>query len=206
MTERPEPGAAIVLAGGGGRRLGGVDKPALRAGHRTLLQIALGAVPRVPTVVVGPIRAVPPGVVVVRENPPGGGPAAAVVAGLAALPPALTAASAVALLAADLPALDAAAISALCAQLDGPSGPAGAVLLDARGRRQWLIGVWRLGPLSDAARRRPGWHGRPLRELLGPLDPTPVRGHEGATADVDTPEDLERLRTGTDREVDGDRL
>ena len=206
MTARPELAAAIVLAGGGGRRLGGVDKPALRAGRRTLLEIALGAVPGVPTVVVGPIRAVPPGVIVVREDPPGGGPAAAVVAGLAALPPGLPVSSPVALVAADLPAVDAAAITALCARLAGPSGPAGAVLLDAQGRRQWLIGVWRLGPLSDAARRRPGWHGRPLRELLGPLDPTPVRGHEGATADVDTPEDLERLRTGTDREVDGDRL
>ncbi len=200
------PAAAIVLAGGGGRRLGGVDKPALRAGRRTLLEVALGAVPGVPTVVVGPARSVPSGIVVVREDPPGAGPAAAVAAGLIALPPALPALSPVALLAADLPALDTAAIAALCARLDEPDGPAGAVLLDARGRWQWLIGVWRLRPLIDAVGRRSDWAGRSLRELLGPLDAVPVRGHERAAVDVDTPDDLPSLVTGEAREVDGDRL
>lgn len=206
MTEGTGPAAAIVLAGGGGRRLGGVDKPALRAGHRTLLEVALGVVAGVPAVVVGPARAVPPGVTVVREDPPGGGPAAAVAAGLAALPAGLPARSPVALLAADLPALDAAAIAGLCARLDRPPAAAGAVLLDAEGRRQWLIGVWRLGPLTDAVRRRAGWHGRSLRDLLGPLDPAAVPGYEGAAVDVDTPDDLDRLRRGGGREVDGDCL
>lgn len=206
MTGVAGPAAAIVLAGGSGRRLGGVDKPALLAGRRTLLEVALGAVPGVPTVVVGPARSVPPGIVVVREEPPGAGPAAAVVAGLAALPAALPAPSPVALLAADLPALDAAAIAALCARLDQPDRPAGAVLLDARERWQWLIGVWRLGPLTDAVRRRPDWAGRSLRELLGPVGAVAVRGHERAAVDVDTPGDLHRLATGGAPEVDGDRL
>ncbi|WP_395725817.1 molybdenum cofactor guanylyltransferase [Nakamurella sp.] len=200
MTNRPA--AAIVLAGGGGRRLGGVDKPALRIGDRTLLEVALGAVDGVPTVLVGPARAVPAGVVVVREDPPGGGPAAAVAAGVAGLPGDLPPDAPVAVLAADLPALDVAAISRLCAALSSRSaGQHGAVLVDGQGRRQWLIGVWRLGPLAAAVRQRTDWHGASLRELLGPLHPTEVRGYEAAADDVDTPDDLRRLG-----EVDGDRL
>ena len=191
-----------MLAGGSGRRLGGVDKPALRNGDRTLLDVALAAVAGVPTVVVGPIREVPAGVVIVREDPPGGGPAAAVATGLAVLPSDLPGDAPVVVLAADLPAIDVVTVGRLCQSLTGQvSTRVGAVLVDAQGRRQWLIGVWRLGPLVAAVRRRPDWHGGSLRELLGPLDPQPVPGHEAATADVDTPDDLRRLG-----EVDGDRL
>ncbi len=200
VTQRPV--AAIVLAGGSGRRLGGVDKPALRIGGRTLLDVALAAVAGAPTVVVGPVREVPDGVLIVREDPPGGGPAAAVAAGLTGLPNNLPGDAPVAVLAADLPAIDGATVGRLCASLTGQASTRdGAVLVDAQGRRQWLIGVWRLGPLVAAVRRRPDWHGGSLRELLGPLDPEPVPGHEAATADVDTPDDLRRLG-----EVDGDRL
>lgn len=199
---RNGPAAAIVLAGGSGRRLGGVDKPALRIGDRTLLDVALGVVAGVPTVVVGPARKVPVGVVVVREDPPGGGPAAAVAAGLTALPGDLPADAPVVVLAADLPAIDATAVGRLCALLNEPRSTAeGAVLVDGQGRRQWLIGVWRLGPLTAAARRYVDWHGRSVGALLGSLRLIEVRGHEGATADVDTPDDLHRLG-----EADGERL
>jgi molybdopterin-guanine dinucleotide biosynthesis protein A len=194
---RDGPAAAIVLAGGRGRRLGGLDKPGLRTGARTLLQVALDALGAVPVVVVGPLRDVPVGVVLTREDPPGGGPAAAVVAGLAALPDDLPADAAVAVLAADLPAIDAAAIGRLCASLTGD----GALLVDGQGRPQWLIGVWRHGALRTAAARRPDWHGSPVRELFGPLRAAEVGGHEAATVDVDTPEDLRRLD-----EADGYRL
>ncbi|MGH8776871.1 MAG: NTP transferase domain-containing protein, partial [Jiangellaceae bacterium] len=45
---------AVVLAGGRGSRLGGVDKPALRIGGRTLLDTALVATAAArSTVVVG---------------------------------------------------------------------------------------------------------------------------------------------------------
>src|SRR3954451_21606618 len=78
-----EPYDAVVLAGGSGRRLGGVDKPALRVGSTSLLDRVLGAVPDASSVVVvGPSRATSRPVTWVREDPPGGGPVAALAAGL----------------------------------------------------------------------------------------------------------------------------
>jgi molybdopterin-guanine dinucleotide biosynthesis protein A len=138
-------------------------------------------------VVVGPDRVVPPGVVVTVEDPPGGGPAAAIAAGVAALPE-LPVEALVALFAADLPAIGPETVGHLAAA----AGRAGAVLVDDRGRRQWLAGVWRYGPLVEAVRRRSGWHGRSVRELLEPLTPDSLPGHEQATADVDTPDDWRR--------------
>lgn len=191
--------AAIVLAGGRGRRLGGVDKPALRIGNRTLLDVALAAVAGAPAVVVGPDRDVPPGVTVVREDPPGGGPAAAIAAGVAALPE-LPDDGLVVVLAADLPAIDPATVDGLCGRVT----TTGAVLLDDRGRRQWLAGAWRHRALAGAVRRRTDWQGCSVRELLGPLDPVGVTGHERATADVDTPDDWHRVGSGW--QSDGHRL
>ena len=76
---------AVVLAGGAGRRLGGVSKGEVElAGQRLVDHVlaATGAARRV--VVVGEVP-VPEGVLLTREEPPGGGPAAGVVAGLARL-------------------------------------------------------------------------------------------------------------------------
>lgn len=80
----------MLLAGGGGRRLGGVDKARLRRGERTLLDHWTAELLRrhIPAVVVGPeeLRAdLPPQVLLTREDPPLGGPAAAVRAGMVAL-------------------------------------------------------------------------------------------------------------------------
>jgi len=137
--------AAIVLAGGGARRLGGVHKPALRVGGVSLLARVLAAVPdAVPRVVVGPPQPVPPDVLLVRERPPGGGPVAALAAGLAALP---GVPAEVALLAADLPFLTVASIRIL---RDAAGGADGAVYVDPAGRRQLLCGVWRVSALRAA--------------------------------------------------------
>ncbi|MDG4761229.1 NTP transferase domain-containing protein [Micromonospora sp. WMMD710] len=107
--------AAVVLAGGAARRMGGVDKPALPVGGRSMRDRVLAAVAdAAPRVLVGPAEAVPPGVRVTREDPPGGGPVAAMAAGLARLDPDTTL---VAVLAADLPLLTRFAIGELLAQL-----------------------------------------------------------------------------------------
>ncbi|MET7948175.1 NTP transferase domain-containing protein [Micromonospora sp. NPDC005324] len=108
--------AAVVLAGGAARRMGGVDKPALPVGGRPMRDRVLVAVSdATPRVLVGAADSVPAGVRVVREDPPGGGPVAAAAAGLALLDPDV---SLVALLAADLPLLTPAAIGDLLKHLD----------------------------------------------------------------------------------------
>lgn len=108
--------AAVVLAGGAARRMGGLDKPALPVGGRSMRDRVLAAVSdATPRVLVGAADAVPSGVRVVREDPPGGGPVAAAAAGLALLDADV---SVVALLAADLPLLTRAAIGELLKHLE----------------------------------------------------------------------------------------
>ena len=188
--------AAVIVAGGAGLRLGGVDKPALTVEGGTLLDRALAAVGGVPTVVVGPVRDLPAGIRQTQEQPPGSGPAAAVSAGVGALP-SLADNALIAVLAADLAGITPATIGRLAAAV-GPGGiagdpsPTGAVLVDADGRRQYLLGVFRLGPLLDAVRTA-DWTGRPVRALLDPLIDVEVPALGEEAADVDTPEQFRRL-------------
>lgn len=115
--------AAVVLAGGAARRMGGVDKPARPVGGRPMLHRVLAAVADADQrIVVGPSGPVPDGVRTTREEPPGGGPVAAIAAGLALLDPGTTT---VALLAADLPLLTAAAVTELRRALDTPAAERG---------------------------------------------------------------------------------
>ncbi|MFG1884637.1 molybdenum cofactor guanylyltransferase [Micromonospora sp. NPDC049102] len=131
--------AAVVLAGGAARRMGGVDKPALPVGGRSMRDRVLAAVgDATPCVLVGPGGGVPDGVRVTREDPPGGGPVAATAAGLALLDFDTTL---VALLAADLPLLTRAAIGDLLNHLAPPTTPPSA------GRPDSLSGP---GALADS--------------------------------------------------------
>jgi molybdenum cofactor guanylyltransferase len=80
---------AVILAGGGGTRVGGRDKPMLPVGGVPMLDRVLAALAGADLrIVVGPAR---PGLAddvrVVREDPPGAGPAAATAAALDAMPP-----------------------------------------------------------------------------------------------------------------------
>lgn len=161
--------AAVVLAGGAARRMGGADKPSLPVAGQPMLTRVLAAVHDAdPRVVVG---RVPPGLPVTvhstSEDPPGGGPVAATAAGLALVPAEI---SLVALLAADLPLLTGEAIDVL--RLTMESAPMqGAVYRDADGRRQLLCGVWRTAALREAverlgAARGGGLHGASVRELM----------------------------------------
>ena len=174
---------AVLLAGGAGSRLGGVDKAALRLDGATLLDRALDALAGLEVVVVGPPRD-RPGLRIVREDPPRSGPAAAVVTGLRALP----AVDEVLLLAVDLPRLP----EAVPLLLAAPTGPDGAVVVDADGRKQWLLARYRAAALGAAARALGDPTGRPLRALLGALDVASVHLPPGLEADVDTVADARR--------------
>lgn len=192
--------AAVVLAGGAGRRLGGPDKPALPVAGRPMLHRVLDAVAgaRV-TVVVGPPElSLPASVIRTREDPPGAGPVAATAAGLAALPgpdrpddapgpdrpddatdPAQPRIEVVAVLAADLPLLTPRAIDALRRRLHAEPAVAGAAYLDESSSRQWLCGVWRVAALRDRLAKLGDPRDRALRSMLGELPVAWVAGSAG---------------------------
>lgn len=168
MSPEDQAPAVVVLAGGAARRLGGVDKPAVRVGGRALLDRVLAACPAdwPEPVVVGPPRPTARRVRWTREHPPGGGPLPALAAGLA-----LTERTLVAVLAADLPFLDPATLPGLLAAL--PRAADGVLLVDAEGRDQPLTAVYRAAPLAAAlaalGEGPEALAGRPLRAPLAGL-------------------------------------
>jgi len=198
---------AIVLAGGRGSRLGGVNKPEVRLAGRRLLDIALAAVSGARRVVVVGDVEVPDGVLLTREDPPFGGPVAGVDAGMAALsaqgveerslrssrgtserhegPSPWTV-----LLASDLPGAEAAVATLLTSEPAAEHD--GVCLLDGDGRLQWLLGCYR----TEALARRLGERGDPpltaMWRLLEPLNLLGVPAHGASVEDLDTPADAER--------------
>ncbi|WP_299058250.1 GNAT family N-acetyltransferase [uncultured Nocardioides sp.] len=177
---------AIVLTGGGARRLGGTPKAALRRGDVTLLDLALAAVSDADeVVVVGDAVPERPALRTVREDPPGGGPGAGILAGLDAVP----GVNAVVVLAVDMPGVTRATLGRLREAAEGGDG---AVLLGADRRRQ-------LAMVLDAARLRdarpPGpAEGLPVHRLLAGLDLAEVEPEDDEGVDVDTPADLAAVR------------
>ncbi|MQA96429.1 MAG: NTP transferase domain-containing protein [Streptosporangiales bacterium] len=169
--------------------MAGADKPGAEVGGRPLIErVAAAAAGAERLIVAGPPRAGLPGAVVVREDPPGAGPVPALAAALPEVR-----APWVALLAGDLPFLTAADLAALDAAATGVDG---AVLVDAQGREQWLIGLWRTTRLREALG---AYRGASLGGLLGPLDPLRVpvadlRGRPAPWLDCDTADDLATAR------------
>ena len=184
MTPDAEPRRwdAIVLAGGGSRRMG-ADKLTMDVGGVTMLDRVLSAVAGADRrVVVGPRRDTTADVVWCREEPPGGGPAAGLRAGLDHVGD-----EQVVVLAGDQPFADPGAVASLLAAIGAADG---AVAVDATGRLQWLCSAWRAGALRKTALGPDA----SLRATLGALDWRPVRLDGPATFDCDTPQDLRRAR------------
>jgi molybdopterin-guanine dinucleotide biosynthesis protein A len=189
--------AAVVLAGGAARRMGGTDKPARPVGGRPMRDRVLAAVAGAsPCVLVGPGGVLPLGVRATREDPPGAGPVAAIAAGLDLLDPGPPS---TAVLAADLPLLTAEAVRAL---VDGLARSAadGTVYLDDGGRRQLLCGAWRTGALRSALDRlrdeRGGTlSGASMRALVAGLAVAELPWHGSGPPpwfDCDTDDDVRR--------------
>ncbi|WP_113703164.1 molybdenum cofactor guanylyltransferase [Nonomuraea lactucae] len=189
---------AVILAGGEARRLGGVDKPGLAVGGRTLLERVVRAVPGAGrVVVVGPEREMP-GVVFTREDPPGGGPVPALRAGLREVT-----APWLVLLAGDLPFLGPSHVAALLeASGGGAVDEGGAVAVDGDGREQWLLGAWDAGVLRAAL---DGYAGRSLHGLLAPLVAARVALPGRAWFDCDTMDDLKEARVNDTSRVPSQR-
>ena len=187
--------AAVVLAGGAARRLGGMAKPALTIGGRPLLVRVLDALAAAdPRIVVGPAELaalLPAAVRLTQESPAGAGPVAAVCAGVRLLPAGV---DHVAVLSADLPFLTATVVSGLSNGLAG--GADVAVLVDGGGRPQWLCAVWRRASLDRrlAAVGDPG--GVRVRDLVGDATVQELAMAAGTGPppwlDCDTADDLRR--------------
>ncbi|MFJ3663379.1 NTP transferase domain-containing protein [Streptomyces sp. NPDC090119] len=195
------PYDAVVLAGGGARRLGGADKPGVQVGGRALLDRVLDAcADAAATVVVADPRATVRPVRWAREEPPGAGPVAALDAGLR-----LSTAEYAVVLSADLPFLGADTVHRLLAALrDGDAD--GAMLTDDDGRDQPLVAAYRTTSLRDALADLAAEHtehtehtahggltGLPLRRLTAALRLTRLTDPL-ASFDCDTWEDIAHAR------------
>ncbi|MGW7403166.1 NTP transferase domain-containing protein [Streptomyces sp. NPDC054833] len=191
------PYDAVVLAGGAARRLGGVDKPAVRVGGRPLLDRVLAACAGArTTVVVAEPRPTARPVRWAREEPPGGGPVAALDAGLRRTAIQDVPAEFTVVFSADLPFLEEATVRRLVTALR-TRGAEGALLIDADGRDQPLVAAYRTAALrrelAALAYRHGGLVGLPLRRLTGVLDLTRVPDPL-ASFDCDTWDDIATAR------------
>ncbi|MFF0491836.1 NTP transferase domain-containing protein [Nocardia sp. NPDC004068] len=183
---------AIVLAGGRATRMGGVDKPAIVVGGRSMLEAALDAVAGAArTVVVGPQRPeLPPAIRQVQEVPAGAGPVAAIAAGLGVLEECDFPTELVVVLAADMPFLSAEAVDELVRGAE-ESGAAAVFAADESGRPQYLVGVWRRAALLDGLAGLDSVVNQPMKALV-PVDTIMVT--LPGVADCDTADDVRKAR------------
>ncbi|MDR2723566.1 MAG: NTP transferase domain-containing protein [Cellulomonadaceae bacterium] len=189
---------AIIVAGGRGSRLGGVDKAAVVIGDTTLLDRALAAVAGAAQVaVVGrDLRCS------VSEFPSDGGPVAGIAAGLSALnrddAPAV-----VVLLAVDIP--DAAsAVPLLCEALRWADNDVDGACLTRDGHPQWLVSALRCDRLNRALNRlrddAGSMRNQSVRRLAGMLTLHLLPDTARASEDVDTWADHARIQARIDRD------
>lgn len=193
-TGRPRHDA-VILAGGRARRLGGIVKPLVEVGGRSLLERALDAAARADRIAVVGAVPVPPGVISTVEDPPFSGPAAGLAAGLAALSE--TARSTdpapwTLVLAADVPRV-AEAVPALLAAAALEPPVDGVCLHDAQSYPQWMLAVYRSTALRTAVTAVPTTD-LSMRRLLSPLRLMTIPAEPDDLADCDTWEDVEAAR------------
>lgn len=198
---------AIILTGGRSSRLDSVPKAEFIVDKSTLLERTLCAASGAHRIVVvgyEPSRALPRGVMLVREEPPFSGPVAAIAAGIGVLERStveagIPSSDALLVLACDMPHVDHAVPQLLRALADAPDAD-GTIAVDTEGHRQPLAAVYRkralvaaLSAVSDPTRQGDPLAGLPMFRLLDHLMLVEFHVPPGATADVDTWDDAVRL-------------
>lgn len=201
--------AALLLAGGRARRLGGAVKPLQTVGGRTLLDIAVEAATDAgadPIVAVGAELPSRGAVRWTREDPPFGGPVSAIVAGFAAATAAADSLPSWTLvLACDLPHAGSAVPLLTAAAALVPDEADAVCLGDPHSRPQFLVGLYRTRTLGRQIERMPrAGRDAAVRELVADLAVTVVGDPRAAALtfdsaaalsfDIDTWEDLEAAR------------
>ncbi len=206
-SEGPRFGA-IILAGGGGRRLGGFSKSDLKIdGTRFLDQIVEtlreDGIPEERIVVVGPDSLeVPAGIALTFEDPPRGGPGAGIVAGLKFLGyegAADPTDDLVLITTCDAP-FSASARRALADALTKTDADVAAVR-DRAGVLQQLLAVYRVQALLDAIAEAPATHNRAVKKLVADLKFVEVEVDPHVEIDVDTWDDYKRLQAAVEEQT-----
>lgn len=192
---------AILLVGGRSRRMGGGAKPLLEIGGSTLFARAIAALTDAgcaPITVAGPEWDAAMPVRWVREDPPFTGPVAGIAAALpqprgnAGEPTASAEPEWTLLLAGDLARVGDVVTRLIAASA---SQATDAHVFTADGHPQWLAGIYRTAVLRDALAALAGeYAGVSCRALLGHLAISWIDDEDGTTCDIDTPEDLVRIR------------
>lgn len=185
--------SVIVLTGGTGRRLGGRDKATLTIEGQTLLEHVLTALPASTSVVVaGPPLTTSRPVVFRAEDPPRGGPVAGINAALASVTSPI-----VGVIAVDMPRAVPVLLEMITA-LASDSDVDVALPVTADGRRQPLCSSWRTEALRRSLHQLETVDGAAMRALLVPTrarDVPLTPAQEGLLDDIDSPHDLERVRS-----------
>lgn len=237
------PKMVIVLAGGSGKRLGGVSKADLRLGKYSFLEWTLKAIdylpPTVPVIIVAPHSVLLPHsrrtLYQLMENPPGSGPACGFFAGLqkahalwqqelspanrkdyqapwvallpvdapgagACLPQLSACLSRQRQAPASLPSLlapEGARLSLPLKHTDNTSAPVTAMLAEAGGYRQNVIGLFYIPAVLAAGKLlqlgTPHPRANSMKALISQLNWRVCPVNSDLVHDVDTPQDLNRL-------------
>lgn len=196
------PLGAIILAGGRARRVDGEAKPLFEVGGRSLLSRAVDAASGAATIaVVAPELDPQLAVEWLREEPPFSGPAAAAVTALRVWAERGFAPEWTLVLAADLARADAAVALLNEGAVLARAEVDGLCLADAASRPQWLLGLYRTAALARVAATLPeGARDLPFRALVEGLAIDVIATTDDIVADVDTWEDLARVRAAFEEE------
>ena len=187
--------SVIVIAGGHGRRLGGVDKAGIVLGGVTTLDLILDSIaPEMPVVVSGPERPTHRPVVFTQESPPDGGP----VAGIAAALTSVTTPG-VLIVATDMP-WAAELVPELLARFASTSADV-VIPVDSGGRSQPLLSAWDAQTLRGLLAGLGDPRGRSVRDLTERTTSATWALDERETAliaDIDTAAELQAARARAD--------
>lgn len=187
---------AIVLSGGEGTRLGGVDKAMLEVGGVPLLDAAIAATTAARnTVVVGPTRPTARAVIWTEEEPTGGGPAAGIIAGLTALAGQRSTNEWCVVIAVDQPGVAHVLPTLLDAAAHTTPEVEGLCPHDSRGHEQWLLAAYRTQPLRAACEDLGTGHNVSVKRLVSDLRVEQISAPLEHLGDINTWADHEAWST-----------